>query len=119
MSVVWEAQVTEMATNHTKRHIPDRLRPSLTIPASDRFSEMMVSAVRYALGRRTYIVHDTVNYIKSVLPYLRRNDIHVIYTDIIEAEGEHRLGDECDIHDWLSLKEYIEDYVTGVIDDDK
>lgn len=116
---VWEAQVNEMATNHTKRHIPDGLHPSLTIPASDRFSEMMVSAVRYALGRRTYIVHDTVNYIKSVLPYLRRNDIHIIYTDIIEAEGEHRLGDECDVHDWLSLKEYIEDYVTGVIDDDK
>ena len=123
VSVVWEAQVNEMATNHTKRHIPDGLHhvlyPSLTILASDMFSEMMVSAVRYALGRRTYIVHDTVNYIKSVLPYLRRKDVHVIYTDIIEAEGEHRLGDECDVHDWLSLKEYIEDYVTGVIDDDK
>lgn len=108
-----------MATNHTKRHIPDGLRPSLTIPASDRFSEMMVSAVRYALGRRTYIVRDTVNYIKHVLPHLQRNDINVIYTDIIEAESENRLGDECDIHDWLSLKKCIEDYVTGVVSDDK
>ena len=116
---VWEAQVIEMATNHTRRHIPGGLHPSLTIPASDRFSEMMVSAVRYALGRRTYIVHDTVNYIKSVLPYLRRKDIHVIYTDIIEAEGEHRLGDECDVHDWLYLKKRIEDYTTGVVADDK
>lgn len=79
----------------------------------------MVSAVRYALGRRTYIVWDTVNYIKHVLPHLRRNDINVIYTDIVEAESENRLGDDCDINDWLSLKKCIEDYVTGVVSDDK
>lgn len=111
--MVWEARVNEMATNHTKRHIPDGLHPSLTIPASDRFSEMMVSAVRYALGRRTYIVYDTVNYIAHVLPYLQRNDINVIYTDIVEAESENRLGDECDVEDWLYLKKRIEDYTTG------
>ena len=109
-----------MIIRPAKKHLPASpfdAATKVSIPINDRFSKMMVSAVRYALGRRTYIVLDTVNYIKSVLPYLRRNDIHV--TDIIEAEGEHRLGDECDVHDWLSLKEYIEDYVTGVIDDDK
>lgn len=105
-----------------KKYIPsspiDAMK-SVSVPCDDRFSEMMVSAVRYALGRRTYIVWDTVNYIKHVLPHLRRNDIHVIYTDIVEAESENRLGDDCDIHDWLSLKKCIEDYVTGVVSDDK
>lgn len=92
---------------------------SVSVPCDERFSEMMVSAVRYALGRRNYIVSDTVSYIKHVLPYLIRNDIHVIYTDIVEAESENRLGDDCDVHDWLSLKKCIEDYVTGVVSDDK
>lgn len=111
-----------MIIRPAKKHLPASpfdAATKVSIPINDRFSEMMVSAVRYALGRRTCIVYDTVNYIKSVLPYLTRKDVHVIYTDIIEAEGENRLGDECDVHDWLSLKEYIEDYVTGVIDDDK
>ena len=111
-----------MIKRPAKKHLPsipiDAMQ-SVSIPCDDRFSEMMVSAVRYALGRRTYIVWDTVNYIKHVLPYLRRNDINVIYTDIVEAESENRLGDDCDIHDWLSLKKCIEDYVTGVVHDDK
>lgn len=105
-----------------KKHLPaspiDAMQ-SVSVPCNERFSEMMVSAVRYAIGRRTYIVYDTVNYIAHVLPYLQRNDIHVIYTDIVEAESENRLGDECDVEDWMYLKKRIEDYVTGVIDDDK
>lgn len=45
----------------------------------------------------------------------QRNDVHTIYTDIAEAESEKRLGDECDVKDWLALKKYIEDYVSGGI----
>lgn len=106
-------------TRPPKKHLPgipiDAMQ-SVSVPCDERFSEMMVSAVRYALGRRTYIVLDTVNYIKHVLPYLQRNDIHTIYTDIAKAESEKRLGDECDVKDWLALKRYIEDiedYVAG------
>lgn len=87
----------------------------ISIPCDERFSEMMVSAVRYALGRRTYIVYDTVIYIAHVLPYLRRNDINVIYKDIVEAESENRLGDECDVESWMYLKKRIEDYTTRVV----
>jgi|GEM_PF-2070592 hypothetical protein len=107
-----------MVKRPAKKHIPcspiDAMQ-SVSVPCDERFSKMMVSAVRYALGRRTYIVWDTVNYIKHVLPYLQRNDVHTIYTDIAEAESEKRLGDECDVKDWLALKKYIEDYVSGGI----
>lgn len=111
-----------MVKRPAKKHlqsIPIETMQSVSVPCGERFSEMMVSVVRYALGRRNYIVSDTVSYIKHVLPYLIRNDIHVIYTDIVEAESENRLGDDCDVHDWLSLKKCIEDYVTGVVSDDK
>lgn len=87
----------------------------ISVPCDEQFSEMMVSAVRYALGRRTYIVYDTVNYIAHVLPYLMRNDINVIYKDIVEAESENRLGDECDVESWMYLKKRIEDYAAGVV----
>lgn len=111
-----------MIKRPARKHLPstpiDAMK-SVSVPCDERFSEMMVSAVRYALGRRTYIVWDTVNYIKHVLPHLQRNDINVIYTDIVEAESENRLGDDCDVEDWLSLKKCIEDYVTGVVSDDK
>lgn len=110
-----------MVKRPAKKHLPSSpigAMQSVSVPCDDRFSEMMVSAVRYALGRRNYIVSDTVSYIKHVLPYLTRNDIHVIYTDIVEAESEDRLGDDCDVHNWLFLKKCIEDYVTGVVCDD-
>lgn len=78
---------------------------------NEKFSEMMVSAVRYALGRRTYVVSDTCGYIKHVLPLLTENDIGTIYRDIADAEREKRLGDECDVCDWLMLKKNIEDFM--------
>lgn len=87
----------------------------ISVPCDEQFSEMMVSAVRYALGRRTYIVYDTVNYIAHVLPYLQRNDINAIYKDIVEAESENRLGDECDVESWMYLKKRIEDYTVGAV----
>lgn len=110
-----------MVKRPAKKHLPSspiETMQSVSVPCGERFSEMMVSAVRYALGRRNYIVSDTVSYIKHVLPCLTRNDIHVIYTDIVEAESEDRLGDDCDVHNWLFLKKCIEDYVTGVVCDD-
>lgn len=87
----------------------------ISVPCDEQFSEMMVFAARYAIGRRTYAVSDTVNYIAHVLPYLRRNDINVIYKDIVEAESENRLGDECDVESWMYLKKRIEDYMTSVV----
>lgn len=87
----------------------------ISVPCDEQFSEMMVFAARYAIGRRTYAVSDTVNYIAHVLPFLRRNDINVIYKDIVEAESENRLCDECDVESWMYLKKRIEDYTTRVV----
>lgn len=88
---------------------------TISVPCDEQFSEMMVFAARYAIGRRTYAVPDTVNYIAHVLPFLRRNDIKVIYTYIVEAESENRLGDECEVESWMYLKKRIEDYTAVVV----
>ena len=64
------------------------------------YEHMMISALRYAIGRRTYIVEITVNYILSELPKLSDPCKHVMIDDI---ENAYSLGDECDIQDWMRL----------------
>ena len=64
------------------------------------YEHMMISALRYAIGRRTYIVEITVNYILSELPKLSGPCKHVMIDDI---ENAYSLGDECDIQDWMRL----------------
>ena len=64
------------------------------------YEHMLISALRYAIGRRTYIVEITVNYILSELPKLSDSCKHVMIDDIEKA---YSLGDECDIQDWMRL----------------
>lgn len=64
------------------------------------YEHMLISALRYALGRRTYIVETTVNYILSELPKLSDSCKQVMIDDI---ENAYSLGDDCDIQDWMRL----------------
>lgn len=65
-------------------------------------SAMLVSAVRYALGRRTYIVDWTCEFIKNNIHLLIDKDKQVMIRDI-EQQKEHGYGDECDRNDWMML----------------
>lgn len=57
------------------------------VEVDEDFSHMMISAVRYALGRQTYVVSDTVDYIKPLVPLLTKNALYVMHKDI-EMEAE-------------------------------
>lgn len=70
-------------------------------------SAMMISAVRYALGRRTYIVNWTCEFIAKNQHLLLEKDKKVIIRDIKEQE-EYGYGDKCDEEDWLRLLEILE-----------
>jgi len=65
--------------------------------------QMLVSAVRYALGRATYIVGATVDEVLRVWPKLSENARHVIRRDVTEALSEGRTGMECDELRWHEL----------------
>lgn len=77
------------------------------VPVDEMFCEMMNWAVRYALGRKTYAVKDTVEYIIRVLNFLDDKTIHVMLRDIVEHEKYNDLGDECDAENWMKLKGLI------------
>lgn len=72
------------------------------------YEHMLISALRYALGRRTYIVGMTAEYIENELPKLSDQ----CKTIMIEDIEQHRLfgyGDECDKEDWMQLLERLKE----------
>lgn len=73
---------------------------------------ILICAVRYALGRMSYVVGEVCDYVKSKRNGLSRNCIDTIIRDI-EGEIVHyrnsgfTLGMECDERDWLNLLEVL------------
>ena len=72
------------------------------------YENIVISAVRYALGRMTYIVNTTVEYVLKDIEQgkLSKNCLYVMRKDIKEAK---HLGMECDIKDWQRLLKKIDE----------
>ena len=66
------------------------------------YEHMLISALRYALGRRTYIVSTTAEYIAREIPKLSERCKNVMIQDIEEQE-RFGYGDACDKDDWMWL----------------
>ena len=71
------------------------------------YEHIVISAVRYALGRMTYIVELTVNYILQEIEDDKLSDscLNIIRRDIKETKN---LGMKCDREQWLKLLNRIE-----------
>ena len=74
------------------------------------YEHIIISAERYALGRMTYIVELTVNYILQEIEDNKLSDscLDVIRKDIKEAKD---YGMECDQKQWLKLLKRIEEVI--------
>jgi len=81
-------------------------RPKI-IPESPTFGLMMCSAVRYALGRMTYIVGTTCDFITPLVPYLDMSALQNINKDITEHAEMNQLGMDIDREHWLKLRAAI------------
>ena len=66
------------------------------------YEHMLISALRYALGRRTYIVELTCEYIENELLKLS-DQCKAIMIEDIERQRLFGYGDECDKEDWMQL----------------
>lgn len=73
---------------------------------SEDISMILVTAERYALGRRTYIVEWTCEVIKNNIDLLTNKDIQVMIRDIEEA---YSYGDECDEEEWKALLKILKE----------
>lgn len=74
-------------------------------------SMIIISAARYALGRRTYIVQWTCEFIENNINLLIEKDLYVMLHDINQQEKSYGLGDDCDIACWHSLRRKLEEEI--------
>ena len=82
-----------------------------TVPICRNYELMLISALRYAIGRETYMPDITINYIKTKVPYLSANTLFVMSRDIEEeVERYERINHELYMKkQWLALKQEIDD----------
>ena len=74
------------------------------------YEHIVISAVRYSLGRMTYIVELTVNYILQEIENDKLSDkcLSIIQDDIKKTKN---LGMECDRKEWIKLLNRIEEVI--------
>ena len=85
------------------------------VEINQEFESMLISAARYACGRRTYIVSTTVGYLLPLLPKLSNWCLGVLRQDLCrqrsmaEQIGSDRIwGDDCDKREWERLMAALE-----------
>ena len=67
----------------------------MTIEIDKNFESILVCAVRYAIGRKSYMPSMVIDYITPLLPYLSEDVLKLIADEIIERYTyEGALGDE-------------------------
>lgn len=76
-------------------------------PANDDFGLMMNCAVRYAIGRRTYMPSAVIGFITPLLSEINDRTLHCLDQDIVDAKYSGGYGDECDKRDWMNFHEAV------------
>ena len=72
------------------------------------FESILVCAVRYAIGRKSYMPSMVIDYITPLLPYLSYWILGLMAAEIIDHNYEGGLGDEkIDRPYWLNFKRKI------------
>ena len=76
---------------------------------NDDFELMMISALRYAIGRYTYMPSVTIEYIRYLIPQLSAKTLYVMKRDIDEETARYqRMERELYMADeWAKLAEEI------------
>lgn len=84
------------------------------VPITNKFEQMLISAERYACGRRTYIVKETVDYILSLLPHLSDWCITVMQNDMksefdMAERMQRKIGMSCDHEQWVKFRDALDE----------
>lgn len=77
--------------------------PVIDIESND-FGCILTAAVRYSLGRRTYMPSLVTSFIRPFLPYLSDNTVWNLQKDVSECRN---YGDDCDIQTWTAFLEDV------------
>lgn len=83
-----------------------KVNQSLVDVESDDFGTICLCAVRYAIGRETYMPTLVQSFIRPLLPYISYNSLYVIARDVREwgdksGYGVKAYGMDFDYQDWM------------------
>ena len=88
------------------------MKEKLFIKNTYDFQDIVISALRYALGRKTYITLSTVDFIKQYPEIIDERVKQVMLRDLDNYFEDRKKweykDDECDYQVWLSLKVWLE-----------
>lgn len=70
-------------------------------PSDDDFGAVLNCAVRYALGRKTYMPSLVISFITPMLPMLSKKTVFCFDQDVTDAKYTCGYGDACDETDWI------------------
>lgn len=80
-------------------------KPILNLEDED-FGAVLNCAIRYCLGRQSYMPSLVIDYIRPLLPYLSRRTVKVMWNDVRSADQFGGYGDETiDKPLWMSFLE--------------
>lgn len=83
-----------------------------SVKLDDDFFTIVICAIRYSLGRRTYMPSLVCGYAKQYIKEIPTKDLYVISRDIrehgSESYGAEAYGDECDLITWMNFLEAVE-----------
>lgn len=81
------------------------MQKSITVNGNDDLGAVFVCAVRYCLGRRTYMPYLVTGFISQYLSALQTKTLMRLYRDIAEHPGSY--GDNCDYQTWMRFKDAV------------
>lgn len=73
--------------------------------------DILIYAMRYALGRQTFAPITVVENIKYNINLLDVNNLKLLIKDIDEQKDFGGYGMQCDEDLWLNFKKYLEDRI--------
>lgn len=86
---------------------------SIIVPSDRDFGAVCISAVRYCLGRQSYMPGLVQGFLRPLLPHFSDNDLSVMQRDIEEAEKWGGYGDErIDKPGWIRFLSDISSEIT-------
>lgn len=74
------------------------------------FNNVLICAIRYCLGRQTYMPSLVMDFIRENKEWLELNTVNIMLRDIKEFGewNDGKYGMECDTRDWLSFIGWLE-----------
>ena len=79
----------------------------ISLPLDDDFGAVLICAVRYCIGRRTYMPDLVVSWIeRNFDKRMPQRAINVLLRDLNECSDD-ALGDPCDVKTWHQFAEWL------------